>query len=145
MQHVRIKADCFISFTGPRDISSLVSKACPVASYPSHSTNISGDIITRALLTSELEVIFARAPPAPNDVASLRVRDAYAKARGKATEAESSNNPARKLPGPEDDCAICYDGMHKVAEMDLSFCDTCGNALHKECFQQCKSTVTSLV
>jgi hypothetical protein len=45
----------------------------------------------------------------------------------------------KRIPGPDDDCPICYDGMHGVAEASLVFCEECGNALHKECFQQCES------
>ena len=50
---------------------------------------------------------------------------------------EASTN--KRIPGPDDDCPICYDGMHGVAEASLVFCEECGNALHKECFQQCES------
>jgi hypothetical protein len=45
--------------------------------------------------------------------------------------------PKRRVPGPDDDCPICYEGMHGVADAKLTFCERCGNGLHKECFQQC--------
>ena len=102
---------------------------------------------SRALLTSELETIFAQAPLAPNSVAHPHVREAHARATGKApttsmTEEAGSKN--KRIPSPEDDCPICYDGMHGVAEALLVFCEECGNALHKECFQQCGSFTLTL-
>lgn len=53
--------------------------------------------------------------------------------------AEDAGGNNKRIPGPDDDCPICYDGMHGVAEASLVFCEECGNALHKECFQQCGS------
>jgi len=53
--------------------------------------------------------------------------------------AEDAGSKNKRIPGPDDDCPICYDGMHGVAEASLVFCEECGNALHKECFQQCGS------
>lgn len=93
----------------------------------------------RALLTSELETIFASAPLAPNSVAHQRVREAYAQATGKAPATTQGASTKKRIPGPDDDCPICYDGMHGVNEKSLVFCEDCGNALHKECFQQCQS------
>ena len=96
--------------------------------------------ILRALLTSELEEIFANAPAAPNSLAHTHIREAYARATGKAvnTEASSSSGPKKRLPEPDDDCPVCYEGLHGVAEKLLSFCEACGNSLHKQCFDQCK-------
>lgn len=90
----------------------------------------------KALLTSELQEIFASAPLAPNDMANPRVREAYARATGKAAPSSSSSGSKRKIPTEEDDCPVCYENMHGTAENKLSFCETCGNCLHKECFQQ---------
>jgi hypothetical protein len=93
----------------------------------------------RALLTSELQEIFAHAPPAPNSVVNQRVRDAYARATGKASATAEEANPMKKrrAPGLEDDCPICYEGMHGADEKTLIWCETCANAVHKECFTQC--------
>ena len=95
---------------------------------------------SRALLTSELETIFAEAPLAPNSVAHAHVREAHARATGKApaTSVPEEASTNKRIPGPDDDCPICYDGMDGVAEASLVFCEECGNALHKECFQQCQ-------
>ena len=73
-------------------------------------------------------------------MANPRVREAYARATGKAAESSSSSSSGskRKMPTEESDCPICYEGMHGNAEAKLSFCETCGNCLHKECLQQCK-------
>ena len=98
--------------------------------------------ISRALLTSELETIFASAPQAPNALANSRVRDAFARATGKAVSSSNSESGAKKrLPGPGDDCPICYEDMHHADEKTLTFCETCGNALHTECFNQCTFSV----
>lgn len=96
--------------------------------------------VHRALLTSELAEIFAHAPLAPNSVSNPRIRAAYNKATGKETTVvdKNANNNKKRIPGPEDDCPICYETMHKVDTKRLTFCDECGNALHNECFQQCK-------
>ena len=70
------------------------------------------------------------------------MREAHARATGKApttSMAEDAGGNNKRIPGPDDDCPICYDGMHGVAEASLVFCEECGNALHKECFQQCGS------
>ncbi|KAJ6523832.1 hypothetical protein B0H19DRAFT_1200947 [Mycena capillaripes] len=97
----------------------------------------------KALLTSELETIFANAPLAPNALAHSRIREAYARATGKSqapSTPEASAGPKKRVPGEEDDCPICYDNMHGAAEGALIFCEECGNAVHKECFTQWKQT-----
>jgi hypothetical protein len=114
----------------------LVSKVCCFR-YPWLARELN---FARALLTSELETIFAEAPLAPNSIANPRIREAHARATGKITAltpSTSSANTNRRMPGPDDDCPICYESMHGVHENTLSFCADCGNALHKECFQQC--------
>jgi hypothetical protein len=96
--------------------------------------------ISRALLTSELEQIFAEAPLAPNSFAHPRIREAHARAIGKTIDAApSTSGKNKRMPGEDDDCPICYESMHGVNEKSLVFCEDCGNALHKECFQQCTS------
>ena len=93
----------------------------------------------RALLTAELEKIFAEAPLAPNALAHPRVREAHARATGKAVATPDVQSSSKKrIPGPDDDCPICYEGMHGVSETLLTFCDECGNTLHQQCFDQCK-------
>ena len=95
----------------------------------------------RALLTSELEDIFAKAPRAPAAIAHERIRNAYAQATGKKVASSSQSGSKKRLPGEEDDCPICYENMHREAESKLTFCEECGNGLHKICFQQCKYTL----
>ncbi|KAJ6533770.1 hypothetical protein DFH09DRAFT_1043726 [Mycena vulgaris] len=105
-------------------------------------TQASGFWYQKALLTSELETIFANAPLAPNALAHPRIREAYARATGKAQAPSTPepSGPKKRLPGEDDDCPICYDGMHNAAEGALTFCEECGNAVHKECFAQWKQT-----
>ncbi|KAI0647256.1 hypothetical protein C8Q79DRAFT_615946 [Trametes meyenii] len=99
-------------------------------------TQVSGHWYQKALLTSELEEIFSQAPRAPAAVAHERVRDAFAQATGRTKESSTQNKGRRRFPEEGDDCPVCYEGMHKVAEKLLVFCEECGNGLHKECFQQ---------
>ncbi|KAF8070819.1 hypothetical protein FPV67DRAFT_1488842 [Lyophyllum atratum] len=109
---------------------------CPDALKGNHCKHIvilqvnqaSGVWYQKALLTSELETIFAEAPLAPNSVAHARIRDAHAKATGKATNKHSIANQE------------AHPSMHGVNEIMLVFCEDCGNALHKVCFQQWKDT-----
>lgn len=82
-------------------------------------------------------MIFAEAPRAPASIAHERIRNAYAQATGKAAPSGSQKAGKKRLPKEEDDCPICYENMHKAAETLLTFCEECGNCLHKECFQQC--------
>ncbi|KAJ7734431.1 hypothetical protein B0H16DRAFT_1426322 [Mycena metata] len=107
-------------------------------------TQASGVWYQKALLTHELEDIFANAPLAPNALAHPRIREAYARATGKSqgpsTPEGAPAGPKKRLPGEDDDCPICYDKMHGVAETTLVFCGECGNAVHKECFGQWKQT-----
>ena len=98
----------------------------------------------RALLSTELETIFANAPAAPNSLSRDRIQAAYAKAMGRTEEAAELESKAKKgdeskrrVPEEGDDCPICYDSMHHLDMKILTFCDECGNALHTECFQQC--------
>ena len=77
-------------------------------------------------------------------MASARVREAYAKATGKASSSQSKLPDGKKrIPTEEDDCPVCYENMFKAKENTLKFCDECGNGLHKECFQQCESLLNA--
>ncbi|RPD66345.1 hypothetical protein L226DRAFT_550337 [Lentinus tigrinus ALCF2SS1-7] len=96
----------------------------------------SGHWYQKALITSELEDIFTKAPRAPAAIAHERIRNAYAQATGKKVAPSSEASSRKRLPGEEDDCPICYENMHREAESKLTFCEDCGNGLHKVCFQQ---------
>ncbi|KAG5721385.1 Mitogen-activated protein kinase kinase kinase 1 [Termitomyces sp. T112] len=101
----------------------------------------SGVWYQKALLTTELEKTFAEAPLAPNALANSRIREAHARAKGKAiTTPDTDSSSKKRIPGPDDDCPICYEGMHGVNENLLTFCEGCGNALHKQCFEQWRIT-----
>ncbi len=49
----------------------------------------------------------------------------------------SSSSITKRLPTEDDNCPICYETMYGVADNALNFCETCGNALHDECWRQC--------
>ncbi|KAG6872400.1 hypothetical protein C0995_009990 [Termitomyces sp. Mi166 len=122
----------------PGDLKESFSVLGSTGNVRTHSREITAN--TLALLTTELEQIFAEAPLAPNAFANPQIREAHARAMGKATgtpDAQSSSK--RRIPGSDDDCPICYEGMHGVGETLLTFCEECGNALHKQCFEQWKT------
>ncbi|KAF7312446.1 hypothetical protein MIND_00258100 [Mycena indigotica] len=135
-------------------VAHLPSCDCPDASKGNHCKHIlfvflkvlqvpqsSQSWYQKALLTTELEEIFANAPVAPNSVTNPRIREAYAKAVGKTVpEQASASQTKKRMPAEDDDCPICYDEMHSVAETSLVFCESCGNAVHKECFGQWQNT-----
>ena len=98
-------------------------------------TEASGHWYQKALLSNELEEIFAGAPLAPNAEAHAAIKAALAQAIGQTAGLDTSSK--RKMPGPEDDCPVCYEGMHGVDAKKLTFCDVCHNALHTVCFEQC--------
>lgn len=134
-----------------RLLGSLNSRSCTVLQVPQHSTHwyqkcvvqtlYEAESLTdllRALLTSELEELFRDAPLAPNATAHASIREAYARATGKASPAATTTNNNRRMPNKDDDCPICYEGMYGIKADMLSWCQTCGNSIHKECFQQCE-------
>ncbi|KAJ7796740.1 hypothetical protein B0H13DRAFT_1934455 [Mycena leptocephala] len=99
-----------------------------------------------ALLTNELETIFANAPLAPNAQAHPRVREAYARATGKSqapSTPEESTGPKKRVPGEDDDCPICYDNMHGAAEGSLTFCEECDSAGNKPLRNRALSSLAS--
>ncbi|KAG7441567.1 uncharacterized protein BT62DRAFT_473049 [Guyanagaster necrorhizus] len=91
----------------------------------------------KALLTTELQDVFARAP---NAIANERLRQAHLRATGKAPASDSNNASNKRMPTEEDDCPICYDKMHTEPENKLTWCEVCGNALHGVCFAQWRTT-----
>jgi hypothetical protein len=133
---------CSYATHGTSDSPSGSSVFWPVVSKVRHAKRAAplslyaDDLICRALLTSELQSIFADAPQAPSSLAHDNVREAYARAAGKAPELTPADS-RRRIPGPEDSCPICYECMHGVSQDKLVFCEECGNALHTECFGQC--------
>ena len=117
-------------------VSKVISFHASISFYPTET-------FSRALLTAELQTIFSQAPHAPNSVAHAKVREAYDRATGKVTTpiSSSADKGNRRIPGPDDDCPICYESMHGVDLKKLAWCHACGNALHEECFGQCKDSL----
>jgi hypothetical protein len=97
----------------------------------SHLIGLDSRYFSRVLLTSE--TIFAQAPLAPNSIAHPHVREEHACATGKApttSMAEDAGGDKKRIPGPDDDCPICYDGMHGVAEASrIHQLEQCGSVL----------------
>lgn len=58
---------------------------------------------------------------------------------------EEGGGKKRKVLEDGDDCPICYESMQNVDEATLEFCETCLNAIHKECFGQCETSSPSPV
>ncbi|KAI0681877.1 hypothetical protein BC835DRAFT_1001369 [Cytidiella melzeri] len=90
----------------------------------------------KALLSTELEEVFAHAPLAPNDVSNPRIVEAHAQAAGKVPAVGGKKRAIEE--GTE--CPICYEEMFGTQETLLTLCDTCGNALHKVCFGEWAKT-----
>ncbi|KAJ3997344.1 hypothetical protein F5050DRAFT_1569589 [Lentinula boryana] len=108
----------------------------------------------RALLTDELSDIFSAAPPPPqlrgSFIANQNVVGAWREATGRGptlTHTKSSiSDDSRRIPASGDDCPICYDKMNDE-ELDLSglekileWCNSCHNPVHKECWNQWRTT-----
>ncbi|GAA6063387.1 hypothetical protein JCM10212_001486 [Sporobolomyces blumeae] len=104
-----------------------------------------------ALLTSELEAIFANARPSPRSQLEERVSQMYRVATGKekatdkdADEQAGDEGPVKKrIPQEGDSCPICYEDFTPNAETGLVFClslQGCGNALHNVCFTNWERT-----
>lgn len=71
-------------------------------------------------------------------MAHASISEAYARATGEATpQTSATQDKDRRMPSKDDDCPICYEGMHGLAAAKLTWCQSCGNVLHKECFSQC--------
>jgi hypothetical protein len=81
-----------------------------------------------ALLTSELEEIFAHAPPIPTDVVAA---DAAA-----AAVAQDGRDDGSNRKPTDGECPICYMDLDE-ARNKLVWCRSqCGHNLHKSCFDQ---------
>lgn len=102
----------------------------------------------KALLSSELEQLFANAPDTSSASASASLRVAYEKATGKkAAEPEPESSQAggsQQRLEEGDDCGICFEEMDVNKLGDLTFCETCNKPVHKACFSQCASQVQSV-
>jgi len=94
-------------------------------------------IYQKALLSSELEEIFTRAPkdPLSNVLASPEVQQKYSEITGeKVTVTNNSSKPTRK-PVEGNMCPICYEDMS--TDEELVYCESsCGQNVHKNCFDQ---------
>lgn len=87
-----------------------------------------------ALLSSELEEIFAHAPPPPQS-STADTQDSES-----AAKQHDSQNGNRKAIEPGDDCPICCTEFETSGENimeSIIYCRAaCGNNMHKSCFDQ---------
>mmetsp|Transcript_30348 Transcript_30348/g.33901 ORF Transcript_30348/g.33901 Transcript_30348/m.33901 type:complete len:300 (-) Transcript_30348:258-1157(-) len=91
-------------------------------------------IYQHALLTSELEDIYAKAPADPRSAfASQAVRTRYAEITGsKSPDLKKGNDGVKQKP-VEGACPICYEDFEKRDK--VVFCKAaCGNNVHTNCF-----------
>lgn len=83
-----------------------------------------------ALLSSELQEIFAHAPPIPSTIPSDDERE-----EGSKKSSNSNNNNDNRKP-TDGECPICYMDLDEPHN-DLVWCKAqCGHNLHKSCFDQ---------
>ncbi|OZJ06783.1 hypothetical protein BZG36_00400 [Bifiguratus adelaidae] len=98
-------------------------------------------IYQNALLTSELQEIFASARPDPTSIVPDSVKEAYeAMARGE--EAPDPSGVMPRQPAEGDTCPICYEEFEK-SETLVHCKNGCGNPLHAGCFSQWSSNCIS--
>ncbi|WVF72215.1 hypothetical protein IAT40_007027 [Kwoniella sp. CBS 6097] len=111
------------------------------------------------LTASEIEQVFANAPPTPSEAIHADAHKAYMKATGATVQeeavadevkaqAEAAGVNLKRLEVIGDDCPVCYEEMTEddVKEDRLTYDDTpsgCGKGLHKECFDMWANTATS--
>lgn len=90
----------------------------------------------KALLSSELQIIFASARPDPT-TSNPSLQSAYKKAVSgeKSEEADSPKKGEKcKIPQKGDVCPICYEEFAEGIVKGLVFCTlSCGNPLHSKC------------
>ncbi|PRP89526.1 hypothetical protein PROFUN_00790 [Planoprotostelium fungivorum] len=90
------------------------------------------------LLDAELDHIFDHAPkdPSATFVASSAVRKKYKQIQGgeHQEEEEEEETGVKRQPINRDDCPICYELM-KEGKEEIVWCSvSCGNNIHKTCF-----------
>lgn len=91
----------------------------------------------KALISSELQDIFASARPDPTH-SNPSLQSAYLKAasgsKKEEEEEDTGDNSRRRIPQKGDVCPICYEEFAEGISKDLVFCEeSCGNPLHKKC------------
>ena len=107
-------------------------------------------VYQKALLQSELQSIFAAAPPIPSHgvVASSVIVSAYQQATGKSPGKGSSSTEAIGVDAEEEeskedadvldeecDCPICFEAMPLKVTEALERCCTCKKRIHKDCIE----------
>lgn len=88
----------------------------------------------KALLSSELDVVFRNARPDPT-VSNPSLKQAYLDATSSiASKVDAAEGKKRRIPQEGDICPVCYEQFDQGQTDDLTFCEeSCGNPLHKVC------------
>ena len=90
----------------------------------------------KALISSELQYIFANARPDPT-YTNPSLQSAYLKAISSnkmKDEGDTKINDNCRIPQKGDVCPVCYEEFAEGISKDLVFCEeSCGNPLHKKC------------
>eukprot|EP00252_Welwitschia_mirabilis_P020894 TRINITY_DN521_c0_g2_i1.p1 TRINITY_DN521_c0_g2~~TRINITY_DN521_c0_g2_i1.p1 ORF type:complete len:307 (+),score=17.19 TRINITY_DN521_c0_g2_i1:252-1172(+) len=87
----------------------------------------------KAFLASELEDLLNAADAAESSVmANRRVRERFLEISGSNPDEGHGESTRRSLEG---DCPVCYEPLQGAKE-DVVYCRTCGNNVHKDCFER---------
>ncbi|CAF1124930.1 unnamed protein product [Rotaria sordida] len=101
----------------------------------------------QALLTNELNEIFAKADLQHNDshiLAEQSIREAYHAKTGDPNVILNSKKIQQKIITNDDECPICFESMINEKN-NILFCSTsCGNNMHKKCFEQWRQAKLSM-
>ncbi|KAI9312083.1 hypothetical protein BX666DRAFT_1988628 [Dichotomocladium elegans] len=90
------------------------------------------------LTPNELELIFSCCTPDPCVLANEQIQQAIKdKREGKPTDT------GKRRPLKEADCPICYEELDESDISQTVFCSTCGNNIHKSCFEQWSNSLKS--
>ena len=106
-------------------------------------------IYQQALLTSELNEIFANADAQNNDLSILAeqpIRDAYHATTGDPSVViPTMKSKIEQKPMTDDDeCPICFESMMNEKN-NIIFCTrSCGNNIHKNCFEKWRQAKLSM-
>ncbi|KAG6819397.1 hypothetical protein H0H93_012184 [Arthromyces matolae] len=111
---------------------------------PTGWAEIIANILT--LLSSELETIFAQAPPSLDLLVDPRILRVYNITAGKVPDPAVAEARKRAFDA-EELCPICYENMHTPSDsaseaLSWEFCQQCGNATHKGCLEQWRASIT---
>ncbi|CDS06873.1 hypothetical protein LRAMOSA09398 [Lichtheimia ramosa] len=93
------------------------------------------------LTNQELQDVFANCTPEPSVMVSDTVKELINnKLHGVPVVEEESSVQRRDLD--EVDCPICYESLAEEPLVTITFCRTCGNNVHQDCFNKWSQQLT---